>query len=696
MSSLDKFGNGRGWCCWWCCRWCVCWCWLWWGWLCWLCWLFAASVAALGAATVAAAMVRRRVLAAEASPEKKVRGSSSGSPPAALVVDRATAVDGTGGSSAKAVEASSEPPCWVVFGISLLCISVIGCVIVSFLALEQRIAALENRVLDLTVNLIQQGRDKEHLEVRLEEVTEMLEARIGDCQGVGFGADGSRGLDNQAGFHDSWPYAQPAPASEWPMPRRGLDSLDTYARGSSQGKGRKERRNLDAYGDLYGSRSGFGGRGFGADYGPYDDLYPRSRWDGDGLGRDRYKSSKSSLFGNDGEDPCRGEDHLDYGWKRPSSFGRPAGGYDDFGGDSDRYGYSDYEGGLGAARGFPSRQLKRAFRNRTRAVERFLRKGHLLNDSVRDVPRGVDESPAWRIPAVVHQTWKTDALPAKYARHIASWRYLHPHWRVEFWDDRRGRDLVARSFPEYLQEFDLMSGIKKADVVRIVALYVEGGVYADIDVEAVQPFDALVEAAAGAKAGVLLGEENIVHAVLLERRSKWLVSNAVMASSKGHPFWREALRAIFRDTYCGDDPVQCTGPRLLERLSWQHILRNPACGRWGCLARLPYKYFSPVLARWNAHNMVKECKPGSTSDWSLRTIGGLQGQRLRELRACTLLEHALQYPEVLRSARRTFAVHHWQCSWCRQDDAMRQSISLQEVVWLAGNMSLAGSATLRA
>lgn len=52
---------------------------------------------------------------------------------------------------------------------------------------------------------------------------------------------------------------------------------------------------------------------------------------------------------------------------------------------------------------------------------------------------------------------------------------------------------------------------------RLVVLYTEGGVYADIDVEAARGFGPLLRAAEAVRAGVLLGEENLVHSVLLER-----------------------------------------------------------------------------------------------------------------------------------------------------------------------------------
>eukprot|EP00929_Paragymnodinium_shiwhaense_P066648 TRINITY_DN33454_c0_g1_i3.p1 TRINITY_DN33454_c0_g1~~TRINITY_DN33454_c0_g1_i3.p1 ORF type:complete len:848 (-),score=177.82 TRINITY_DN33454_c0_g1_i3:119-2662(-) len=340
---------------------------------------------------------------------------------------------------------------------------------------------------------------------------------------------------------------------------------------------------------------------------------------------------------------------------------------------------------------WPTSALKREFKNRTRAIAAALRFGP-VGPPLLVLPE------QWRIPCVIHQTWKTGAVPAKYAHHMATWRQLHPHWRAEFWNDQRGRELVAKHFPKYLRSFEAMSGIKKADVMRVVILYIEGGVYADIDVEAVKPLDPLLAAAAQARAGVLLGEENFVHAVLLERRSTWLVSNAVMASAKGHPFWLEVLDAIFEDSYCGDDPVQCTGPRLLDRLSWRHVRQRQDRGgglggsclheEYGCLTRLPYVYFSPQIARWNAGNMVKECNRGGKSDAWVVTW---QSARLkREAASCAALERALQQPEALQSVKTTYAVHHWQCSWCRKDDSMRDVVSIDEVAWIAGNTSVGG------
>lgn len=366
----------------------------------------------------------------------------------------------------------------------------------------------------------------------------------------------------------------------------------------------------------------------------------------------------------------RGSSSLDY-YDYDSYYGRDRDPFDydtlDYSRDSGRAS-SSTKGGSAASQGPDDPLLQRAFQNRSDALETAW-----TSAAGRILASGNEQR--WRIPRILHQTWKSTEVPEKFQAFIVSWRQRHPHWRYEFWDDHRCRELIAERFPKYLHEYDLMSGIKRADVARVVFLHEFGGVYADIDVEAVQPLDSLLEAAETARAGVLLGEENYIHAVLLEQRSTWLVSNAVMASTAGHPFWLEVLREIFRNLWCGDDPVQCTGPRLIDRLSWKHLRENPACGHQGCLVRLPYVYFSPHVAEWNAHNMVKKCSgpPSKKKREEHKKVN-----KTEQLMACQGLEKSLQYPSVHRT-NATFAIHHWQCSWCRKDPALQRTVSLKQI-----------------
>ena len=135
---------------------------------------------------------------------------------------------------------------------------------------------------------------------------------------------------------------------------------------------------------------------------------------------------------------------------------------------------------------------------------------------------------------------------------------------------------------------------------------------------------------------------------------------------------------------CGTDPVQCTGPRLLDRMS-----------RSARVARLPYDFFSPQLAHWNAGAMAKSCRRLFAGELQPRHRQAAQesGRVPRQvlLDACGAFEAAVRDPAALYTSR-TFAVHRWQCSWCREDATMLASVALRDVVFQVGNESAAKGA----
>ncbi|OLP91744.1 hypothetical protein AK812_SmicGene26531 [Symbiodinium microadriaticum] len=47
--------------------------------------------------------------------------------------------------------------------------------------------------------------------------------------------------------------------------------------------------------------------------------------------------------------------------------------------------------------------------------------------------------------------------------------------------------------------------------------------------------------------------------------------------------------------------------------------------------------------------------------------------------ACRSLDLTLASPTALHSGR-TYAVHHWQCSWCRDDEELRREVPLAELL----------------
>lgn len=90
------------------------------------------------------------------------------------------------------------------------------------------------------------------------------------------------------------------------------------------------------------------------------------------------------------------------------------------------------------------------------------------------------------IPRIIHQTWFEPLTPEKYpdlVRIQNSWR--SQGWEYKFYTDETSRMFIQKHFPErFLIAYDsLIPGAYKADLFRYMVLLIEGGVYADIDIQ---------------------------------------------------------------------------------------------------------------------------------------------------------------------------------------------------------------------
>lgn len=88
-----------------------------------------------------------------------------------------------------------------------------------------------------------------------------------------------------------------------------------------------------------------------------------------------------------------------------------------------------------------------------------------------------------RVPPIIHQTFKTaDVPPAMYSA-VKTWIDRNPGFAYRFSDNHDCRNFIAQHFDsDVLRAYDkLKQGAYKADLWRYCKIYIEGGVYADID-----------------------------------------------------------------------------------------------------------------------------------------------------------------------------------------------------------------------
>ena len=164
------------------------------------------------------------------------------------------------------------------------------------------------------------------------------------------------------------------------------------------------------------------------------------------------------------------------------------------------------------------------------------------------------------IPPILHQTWKTDIVPARFEGWVASWQRHNPGWTRMFWNDRMLVDFVAEHYPDFLKTYcSYEAGIMRADAARYMLLHHFGGVYADLDCECVAPFAPIM-----AEDRVVLCCEPPLHTAEQARFRglPHLLFNGTMASPPGHAFWPH-LMSYLPNLVQAKDVLDATGPCVL-------------------------------------------------------------------------------------------------------------------------------------
>lgn len=94
------------------------------------------------------------------------------------------------------------------------------------------------------------------------------------------------------------------------------------------------------------------------------------------------------------------------------------------------------------------------------------------------------------IPRKIHYCWFSgDSYPEKVLECIASWKKYMPDWEYVLWDSKKIQSIDSVWLKECI---DAQKWAFAADFIRLYAIYHEGGVYLDSDVEVFQSFDPLL------------------------------------------------------------------------------------------------------------------------------------------------------------------------------------------------------------
>jgi hypothetical protein len=134
----------------------------------------------------------------------------------------------------------------------------------------------------------------------------------------------------------------------------------------------------------------------------------------------------------------------------------------------------------------------------------------------------------------IHVIWLAPgAVPERVARHIGSWKRLHPRWEVTLW---REEEIMREDLrPESLNP--LRSPLERSQLIRLELLLRHGGVVVDPLLECVGPIDALCDA----------------ESLTVLERADGGIDDGLLAAAAGDSLIEEALRSAQPREFWGND-----------------------------------------------------------------------------------------------------------------------------------------------
>ena len=217
------------------------------------------------------------------------------------------------------------------------------------------------------------------------------------------------------------------------------------------------------------------------------------------------------------------------------------------------------------------------------------------------------------IPRILHQTWDKQLVPKDFREWIKSWMRLHPRWEYYFWTEADVRLLLVQHYPDYVSMYDGYKGsIFRSDAMRYFVLYHYGGVYADLDVEALQPMDTLINSHQ-----CLLSYENYEHAYFLYHQYTPVVMTTVMACTPQHPLFKQLISSLLGSSTF-TDVLYATGPFFLNSVYLSHIRSLENREPNNAIKVLHPKYLLPTFDPMLKMRIMATCSRHSGRDLSGR------------------------------------------------------------------------------
>lgn len=172
------------------------------------------------------------------------------------------------------------------------------------------------------------------------------------------------------------------------------------------------------------------------------------------------------------------------------------------------------------------------------------------------------------IPKIIMQTWKNLEIPAKWSKSPESIKKFLPNWNYVLMTDSDNLSFVEKYFPDFLSFYNNFKyPIQRADAIRYMWLYVNGGVYMDLDFELTKNLEVLIN-----DNKYTYYPQTDIYLVEYTKNGKFAVTNSFMISKPRNPFWLKVIDEMKKDIKWYykitrfTTVYESTGPSMLTRV----------------------------------------------------------------------------------------------------------------------------------
>jgi mannosyltransferase OCH1-like enzyme len=169
------------------------------------------------------------------------------------------------------------------------------------------------------------------------------------------------------------------------------------------------------------------------------------------------------------------------------------------------------------------------------------------------------------IPKIIHQTFETEFTPPGMSKARESWRINNQNYIYKFYNANQRIEFIKKNFAsDVLQAYhNIIPGAFKADLFRYCVLYIQGGVYVDVDTICLKPLDSYID---NTDELLIVRDDPMA--------KKWL-ANAFIACKPQHPLLLYAIQKAVQNIQTQEEKfyLDYTGPGLLGK-SLNHVLNR--------------------------------------------------------------------------------------------------------------------------